>query len=68
MNFKDILETLHGREKEVTLLEKLLHDSIIRQSPTSIFLSGPPGTGKTLAIKTVLQHMFSQYRLVIPQF
>ncbi|VDO62011.1 unnamed protein product [Onchocerca flexuosa] len=60
---------LYGREKEVALLEKLLHGDIVNRSPASVFVSGPPGTGKTLAIKTVLQLMFSQHKCVImPQF
>ncbi|KAM3721493.1 Cell division control protein [Dirofilaria immitis] len=51
---------LYGREKEVALLQKLLHKGIVSQSPASIFVSGPPGTGKTLAIKTVLRNMLLQ--------
>ncbi|EJW88913.1 hypothetical protein WUBG_00170 [Wuchereria bancrofti] len=59
----NVLETLYGREKEVALLEKFLHEGIVNQCPASIFVSGPPGTGKTLAVKTLLQHMSSQYRV-----
>uniref|UniRef100_A0A8R1XXG4 AAA domain-containing protein n=2 Tax=Onchocerca TaxID=6281 RepID=A0A8R1XXG4_ONCVO len=54
---------LYGREKEVALLEKPLHEGIVNRSPASIFVSGPPGTGKTLAVKTVLQHMLSQHNV-----
>lgn len=62
MNFKIVSEPLYGREKEVALLEKPLHEGIVNRSPASIFVSGPPGTGKTLAVKTVLQHMLSQHK------
>ncbi|VDK64880.1 unnamed protein product [Onchocerca ochengi] len=54
---------LYGREKEVALLEKPLHEGIVNRSPASIFVSGPPGTGKTLAVKTVLQHILSQHNV-----
>ncbi|EFO24835.1 hypothetical protein LOAG_03650 [Loa loa] len=57
----NISEILYGREKEVALLEKLLHEGIVSQCPISVFVSGPPGTGKTLVVKTVLQHMLSQH-------